>query len=101
MRWIDLRPYGGGIYTEIIECSNKEILFQTYKKKDEKYYYSIMVYNIDRNTSVEIYSYEVMEETIYLQYPHVHNESILIIKTHNPKQLEVDKIDRKDGKREV
>jgi hypothetical protein len=50
MRWIDLRPYGGGIYTEIIECSNKEILFQTYKKKDEKYYYSIMVYNIDRNT---------------------------------------------------
>lgn len=98
MRWIDLRPYGGGIYTEIIECSNKEILFQTYKKKDEKYYYSIMVYNIDRNTSVEIYSYEVMEETIYLQYPHVHNESILIIKTHNPKQLEVDKIDRKDGK---
>lgn len=98
MRWIELRPYGGGIYTEIIECSNKEILFQTYKKKDEKYYYSIMVYNIDRNTSVEIYSYEVMEETIYLQYPHVHNESILIIKTHNPKQLEVDKIDRKDGK---
>ena len=31
LKIIDLKPYGGGVYTEILECNNKEILFETYK----------------------------------------------------------------------
>jgi len=97
LKIIDLKPYGGGIYTEIIECKDKEILFETYKNIANKYYYCIMIYDIDRKTSVEIYRYEVSENEKYSQYTHLIGDKIFIIKTHNPRQLEVDKIDRKNG----
>lgn len=97
MKIIDLKPYGEGIYTEVLECNSKEILFETHKKIADKYYYCIIIYDINRDTTVEIYRYEVSENERYSQYTHLINDKIIIIKTHNQKKLEVDKINRKDG----
>lgn len=57
-----------------------------------------MIYDIDRSTSVDIYRYQVSENEMHSQRTYLIDSKILIIKTHNLRQLEVDKIDRKDGK---
>ncbi len=97
MKLVDLRPYGHGIDTEILEITTREIVFGSYKKLGENYYYSLMIYNIDQASCLEIYSYELEKDSIYSQYIHLIDGNIVIVKTHNPRELEIDIIDRLKG----
>ncbi len=97
---IDMRKHCG-LNNVILNFDAGEILFAKEMKRDNKHFYTICRYIIEKDITEEMYHYEIREDDFYKQYAHVAGQKIIIIKLQprNANSIEVDVLDKVSGKR--